>query len=402
MKRYLVPGICAIILLAGSSLAAGVLDIGYGARSISLGRTYAGQKADPYGIFGNPAGLKGVVTGEIVSMYGQMDSDVKYTMLGYVMPTKYGKFFAGYGNDQMGGFSATTLDAISGRPAVVSDFDYRSDLFMLGYENSLNKALSYGFRLKYFSKGAGSLAGYYGSGINADAGLLVEANERLALGITAKNMIPGQAGALKLSNGQIEDEAFGADIGLGFLAHPKLGLYADVSLNKSIPAEAKLGIEWRPLDVLAVRLGAEQRALGASSSYVNGSAGIGLKVGSFGIDYAYYHDTMLSTSSRHFVSISLKTPGVYASEPGYETKSPPADGPSMKKKPLAEPKGVLADEAIGEETEVIEYKVVRGDCLSKIAERFLGSFRLYPKIANDNNIKDPDLIFIDQKLIIKR
>ena len=193
--------------LAGCSLAR-VLDIGYGARSVSLGRTYAGQKADPYGIFGNPAGLKGVVTGEIVSMYGQMDSDVKYTMLGYVMPTKYGKFFAGYGNDQMGGFSATTLDAVSGRPAVVSDFDFRSDLFMLGYENSLNKALSYGFRLKYFSKGAGSLAGYYGSGINADAGLLVEANERLALGITAKNIIPGQAGALKLSNGQIEDEAF--------------------------------------------------------------------------------------------------------------------------------------------------------------------------------------------------
>jgi len=314
MKRYLVPGICAIILIAGSSLAAGVLDIGYGARSISLGRTYAGQKADPYGIFGNPAGLKGVVTGEIVSMYGQMDSDVNYTMLGYVMPTKYGKFFAGYGNDQMGGFSATTLDAISGRPAVASDFDFRSDLFMLGYQNSLTNDVSYGMRLKYFTKGAGT--GYYGSGINADAGVLIIPNDKLSLGITAKNIMLGTMGALKLSNGQTEEQPFQTVLGLSFWALPRLGLFADYSLYKSIPSETRLGVEWRASSILSIRMGAEQKVSDVNSSYINASAGIGLNAGIFGIDYAYYYDSLLTANSRHFVSISIRTTKITVPEAG--------------------------------------------------------------------------------------
>lgn len=300
------------VLMAGVAQAAEVLDIGYGARSIGLGRTFAGQKDDAYGIFGNPASLKGLTTGEIVSMYGQMGADISYSMLGYVMPTKHGKFFAGYGNNVLSGFTSTTIDASTGRPVPVSAFDFRSDLFMTGYQNSLTNDISYGMRLKYFTKGAGT--GYYGNGINADAGLLIVPNNRLSLGIEARNILLGTMGALKLSNGQTEEQPFQVDLGLGFWVQPRIGLFADYSLYKSIPNEARLGVEWRASDILSVRMGAEQKSSDLNSSYINGSAGVGLNLGLLRIDYAYHYDSLLVSNSRHFVSISINTPKITAPE----------------------------------------------------------------------------------------
>jgi hypothetical protein len=406
-KAKSISVVLLLMLVAGISTAADVLDIGTGARSIGLGRTNTSVKADAYGIFGNPAGLRGITIGEIVSMYGTTSNDITYTMLGYVMPTNYGKFFAGYANNQTLDFTFTRLDATTGRPVAVSNFDFRNDLLMLGYQNSLSKAVSYGLRMKYFRKGAGNIAGYQASGINADAGVLVEANDRLTLGVTAKNIVPGRAGALNLSNGQTEDQVLGADVGLGFMAYPKLGVYADVSLNRHIPAEGKLGVEWKPLNMLAVRLGGEQKSSGGSSNYINGSAGIGLRLGIFAIDYAYYYDSLLVTNSRHFVSILIKTPNVTAAEPEFKKKiipqvvTPIAETPKAEIASLKPAAPVVPVEEV-KVPEVIEYVVVEGNCLSKIAEKFLGNWILYKKIAKDNNIKNPDLIFPKQKIVIQK
>jgi hypothetical protein len=44
--------------------------------------------------------------------------------------------------------------------------------------------------------------------------------------------------------------------------------------------------------------------------------------------------------------------------------------------------------------------VVRGDTLSKIALRFYGNARLYPRIADANKIKNPNQIKVGQRLVI--
>jgi LysM repeat protein len=392
-----------LLCFIGVANAADVLDIGYGAKSISLGRTYAGQKADPYGIFGNPASLKGITTGEAVSMYGQMNTDVSYTMLGYVLPTKYGKFFGGYGNNYMGGFTTTTLDAITGRPLSAGDFDYRNDLFMLGYQNCLSKQISYGLRVKYDSRGAGNISGYSAYGINADAGVLYEASDRLTLGVTARNIVRGELGTIKLSNGQTEALPWAVDAGLGFAAHPKLNLYTDVSVTRAIPAEVKIGAEWKPIDLLAVRLGGEQRSMGGTDSVLNGSAGVGLNMGTFGIDYAYFYDSQLTANSRHFISISVKTPGVTAKERCEDVKAAKVTQPVEVKaeapKPVETAKPV---KEVVKQPEEVRYSVVEGDWLSKIALRYLGDVMRYPEIAELNSIKNPDLIFPGQMIKVRK
>lgn len=44
------------------------------------------------------------------------------------------------------------------------------------------------------------------------------------------------------------------------------------------------------------------------------------------------------------------------------------------------------------------YTVKRGDTLSKISQRFLGTYKRYPEIAKLNNIRDPNRIFPGQVL----
>ena len=48
------------------------------------------------------------------------------------------------------------------------------------------------------------------------------------------------------------------------------------------------------------------------------------------------------------------------------------------------------------------YVVKRGDCLWKIAKKYYGNGALYTKIynANRDKIKNPDLIYVNQRFII--
>ncbi|KKR91234.1 MAG: LysM domain surface protein [Candidatus Woesebacteria bacterium GW2011_GWA1_41_13b] len=47
-----------------------------------------------------------------------------------------------------------------------------------------------------------------------------------------------------------------------------------------------------------------------------------------------------------------------------------------------------------------EYKVLAGDSLSKISEKYYGSMDLWPVLASENNIANPNIIFVDATLKI--
>lgn len=51
--------------------------------------------------------------------------------------------------------------------------------------------------------------------------------------------------------------------------------------------------------------------------------------------------------------------------------------------------------------EVVNYAVRRGDTLWAIAERYYGDGNMYKKIAEDNGIENPNLIYPGQRLVIK-
>ena len=59
---------------------------------------------------------------------------------------------------------------------------------------------------------------------------------------------------------------------------------------------------------------------------------------------------------------------------------------------------VFKDKELVKKNKTITYTVKKGDNLSKIAKKYGTT---YQKIAKDNNIKDPNKIYVGQKLIIK-
>jgi len=54
------------------------------------------------------------------------------------------------------------------------------------------------------------------------------------------------------------------------------------------------------------------------------------------------------------------------------------------------------------QSEATVYVVVKGDTLWSIAQRFTGDPLNYPRVARDNSIATPDLIFPGQKIHLKR
>ncbi|KPJ77602.1 MAG: hypothetical protein AMJ54_07335 [Deltaproteobacteria bacterium SG8_13] len=80
-----------------------------------------------------------------------------------------------------------------------------------------------------------------------------------------------------------------------------------------------------------------------------------------------------------------------------ESQMPPAD----TDKP-AEPAGEIRTiKIIDKDGRLVVYKVKKGDTLWGISEKYTGTGFNYPKLADDNRIKNPDLIFPRQRIEVK-
>jgi hypothetical protein len=92
--------------------------------------------------------------------------------------------------------------------------------------------------------------------------------------------------------------------------------------------------------------------------------------------------------------ITNETPVSSQPENALQTPGPKTE---LEKKTVAE---ALKNTGQDSEGEYIVYSVVFGDTLSNIAFKFTGTGYNYPKIAAENAIANPDLIFPDQKIKI--
>jgi chemotaxis signal transduction protein/LysM repeat protein len=115
-----------------------------------------------------------------------------------------------------------------------------------------------------------------------------------------------------------------------------------------------------------------------------------------------------------FVVLYLLSIGVKSSrEDG--GKSKPVETAVTEKKPVAEPKTPKQKQAPAAPPEPLTltippempleadlYIVKKGDTLWAISKRFTGNPFNYPRVARDNKIANPDLIFPDQKIHLKR
>ncbi|MEK7376452.1 MAG: S-layer homology domain-containing protein [Candidatus Margulisiibacteriota bacterium] len=319
MKKKLTYSVIFVMaVLLTKVYAADATDTGAGARAISLGGAYTAVLGSSYSLFSNPAGISSVSTPEIVSMYGELSSDVIYNMAGVVFPVRGGSIGLGYAGNRAGDVYTTAIDA-NGRVVPVASYSYSNDELILAYGGRRSK-FHFGLNIKYLSKGGTAR----GAGFNCDWGAVFETDRGLDIGIAVKNIIPGSAGSIKWNNGLTEQMPLEIKTGLRARSLKNLSLIGEAVFKTGYPAEERAGVEWKIRDNLLLRFGAENLSLGAGGSYVNYSAGAGLSVSNIAIDYAYYYDTLLTYDSRHYISLSIQFPGKRDKTPSAALKVPEA------------------------------------------------------------------------------
>ncbi len=94
-----------------------------------------------------------------------------------------------------------------------------------------------------------------------------------------------------------------------------------------------------------------------------------------------------------------EAPAVVSAQPAQPAE--PAE-PAEPAKPVMEAEKIVEVEKVRVEVEGVWYRIRRGDTLWDISSSFYSSPWLYGHIAEENNIRNPDIIFAEQKIFIPK
>ncbi len=327
-KAILVALLCfALAFFAQAKTADDPGRVSVGARPLGMGKAYVGLANDVNTIFLNPAGLTQIPQWQATSLSGKFVNEVNYLNLGMAIPTIRGNFGIAYVSSGLG-FSAstTTLEAgrITASNETVSYSDYDT-IWLLSYARPLRgDSLSAGLTLKLFSKNltGTNLSSGNASGYDLDLGFLFKPNKVFNAGMVFKNIIPASMGG-KIIWGTGLEEALPATLKSG-LSLKLLGIDGlrqidshrlvlnldnDYPISQSnIPMTWHLGLEWKPLKFLYLRVGIDQDTAAKSGGGVsvdgNLTAGIGLVHGKFRFDYAYHQYKATPGVDNHYFALN--------------------------------------------------------------------------------------------------
>ncbi|MFH1576375.1 MAG: hypothetical protein ABID35_02390, partial [Candidatus Margulisiibacteriota bacterium] len=266
MKRFVIL-LSALLIVTSVCFA----QENIGARPIALGGAFAGLADDANAIFLNPAGI-GYVRGEVASFSSKLSNDNEYTILGGVQQTAYGSFGVGYisSSSQITDLTDSAALADEGDVAVRS----LSQTLVLSFARELNDfmvvpesmgRMSVGTNVKFASSrvaNAKGLTSDQNSGLTIDLAAVLKPGDKFAFGFGMRNLMAGDT----------------ASEGSGF------GLFAGVSsklLNDAVVISLEnggAGCELWLIPELALRVGRD-------GEY--NTAGIGINLQGFGIDYGY-------------------------------------------------------------------------------------------------------------------
>jgi len=283
MKRSILAilGVICLILPAaaseeGTSAGLAFLKLGVGARAIGLGDAYTAVAGDASSVYWNPAGIVNVENVDVTLMHSEWFQDIRYEYVGGVQ--SFGDYAIGLG---IVGLYMDDLERRVGPTAEpIGHFGVFDFAFTGSYARRLSDHLDVGGSVKYLHEKIDEDAA---KGVAFDLGghYRVPGFEGLTAGVAVVNLGPQM---------KFIEEEFNLPVMY------KLGVAVDVpveSLNGRVliatdavmPAEGNtklhFGIEYEFADMLALRFGYR-----TGWDNQNVSAGLGVKVRNFRLDYA--------------------------------------------------------------------------------------------------------------------
>ncbi|MFQ5651446.1 MAG: helix-hairpin-helix domain-containing protein [bacterium] len=264
------------ICCAGSSLLmaapahAGLDAPPMGARSLAMGATYVALANTADAVFLNPGGLS-QLSGIEISLFYQKPfglEDVHFGSLAATLPVS--RFRASLGILTLGNGL------------------YTEQTFSAAWSHQIRHKLYYGVALRYQTL---EINGYGSSGaLGLDVGFVVPFTSRVRWGVFTRNLNRPQIGQ---AGEQLPQTI---TTGLSLVPAPELIINLELFKDVRFEEEFRFGAEYRPVENLAIRTG-------AADNPDRFTAGFGVRVRSFTIDYAFFSNNDLGLT--HQVSLSI-------------------------------------------------------------------------------------------------
>ncbi len=350
MKKKLLALLIILVASVSQTLAVSAPDpsnIATGARPLGMGKAFVGLADDVGSISLNPAGIANPNRWQLTSMSGKLLEDFNYLSVSGIYPTNYGNLGFSYINSSISGALPTTIEVGSNPNNPIYTIDpnqspmsYYNNLMIISYGTKLERMLglpllselgkrvpwlndlNFGLNLKLFSV---SLTGDHITQGNAhgqemDLGLQGKPLTWLSLGGNVQNALPASLGG-KLHYDSGWEESYPAVLKLGMaanllgpqnalraLGNHKLKFLTDldyqIQSSTKIPTLFHLGLEWLPLDLIAIRCGLDQEMTGVGQTTNDFTTGLGLYYKDFRFDVAYHPFAGAPGISNYFFSLS--------------------------------------------------------------------------------------------------
>jgi len=319
------------------------LDVGVCPRALGMGRAYVASADDVNSIFLNPAGLSFAKNWGMTLGTSSVIQETSNTNFGIYFSTSDEAFGFGLMGSSIGNpmTAIPTREPVTGRLITEDAFPYPdryiNSVAILSYGVKLGKYInlpiidntSFGISLKGFFQQLESTDEVNpANGFDADIGLIYKMNSWFKVGLAGQNILEKSSGG-KISWPDCYEEPIPASFkaGISALLLGKEGMVgSDQSLLLNFDAEDSHyatnppvlyhgGLEWWPVDYMALRCGVDQSLLISplpKDKYVtedNYTGGLGFKMGDFTADLAYHRYGNVLEDTMSYASISYTFPG---------------------------------------------------------------------------------------------
>ncbi len=295
---------CLLLVVSSTSAIAEVvatdpMRLGVGARALGMGRAGVAVGEDGETVFLNPAGLGGISSPKITSMYTNFMSDVNYVVLGGAYP--FGKSSA-----VGAGLLTTNVSGIAlydGAGTSLGSGSWGNSVMFASYGTKLNDKLKLGGNVKYYSQGGtgtASIDAAAGSGIGLDVGAIYSVSDALSVAAVLRNGMGNIESGNNISNKLPMVIKAGVAYKVPMAGGRRLTLAADYDIGNASALHA--GAEWFVTPVLALRAGLDQDP-SPDGAVTNVTAGLGLRVKGIAFDFAYHPYGDLAEDTTYYFSI---------------------------------------------------------------------------------------------------
>ncbi len=276
-----------------------ILQVGIGARPVGMGEAQVAVSDDVYTLYWNPAGLSRLNQTQISLMHNAWFGEINSEYIGYAQPIQQGGYGIGVNYINFGEFKKYGIDSNNYPVPLEEKFTPYTMVMTFGYSQWFWPSISMGANIKLVSE---SVDTYNNLTAAVDLGMqMLKVWNGLDLGFVVQNAgFPIQGYSLPLV----------AKLGAAYNFFPstdKNRFTAALDLNVPVPIDQpyyiNAGAEYWYANTVAVRAGykvSELNSLGAMSGL---TAGLGLKIMDYTLDYAYADYGTLGMT--HRVSLSV-------------------------------------------------------------------------------------------------